>query len=308
MKLGNPRLQSDGCWVPDWLVIRDEISDSAKMLYSRLVRWYNPRKGCTYVPQEDLAKQIGKSIRTIQRLISELVQHQLIELKRKKSFANLYDIHFNVEHEWQRADLEEEGARAATSGGSYPPDLTEDTTNVAAPNLLEETKERIPPSPQAGGGGRFDHEFEKLWSIYPSRGKAGDPKKPAKQKFIVARRAGHPFEVIEAALQRDIEVWTAEGKIRTPKIPMAQTWFGQERWNSKVTEDAPVAIGETILLPGATTPIRVPSAFDRARMRLGHVQQAADKAFGRKSKHADWVVVIEAFALDRARIFQEAGG
>jgi hypothetical protein len=82
-------------------------------------------------------------------------------------------------------------------------------------------------APHDDGADRFDE----LWSVYPKRGGASNPKKPARDKFERAVKAGaDPGEIIAAA-RRYHEIERAAGRAGTDKIAQMVTWLNQQRWN-----------------------------------------------------------------------------
>lgn len=76
----------------------------------------------------------------------------------------------------------------------------------------------------------INERFEELWKVYPKRGGASNPKKPARDKFERAVKSGvDPLEIIAAAMRyRDIE--QKAGRAGTEKIAQAKTWLNEQRW------------------------------------------------------------------------------
>lgn len=111
-----------------------------------------------------------------------------------------------------------------------------------APPLKEKTKKSPPKSPDGGSVAATDvacDRFEEFWQAYPSR--PNNPKKPARQKFDRAVKAGaDPSVIIRAA-----GILAGQRKGQDPQFtPMASTWLNQERWNdiaqaSKPTQEVP---------------------------------------------------------------------
>lgn len=77
---------------------------------------------------------------------------------------------------------------------------------------------------------RADDRFEEFWSVYPSRGTAANPKKPAKDKFARLVKAGvDPDAMISGAKAYGRNI-RALGKERTDGVAQALTFLNQERW------------------------------------------------------------------------------
>lgn len=74
-------------------------------------------------------------------------------------------------------------------------------------------------------------DFEEFWKAYPKRGSASNPKKPAKDKFERAVKAGADPKVIIAAARRFHEIERKAGRAGTEKVAQAVTWLSQQRWN-----------------------------------------------------------------------------
>lgn len=102
----NPRLQGDGLFVADWLLARSEISLGAKIVYARLVRFYNRKNGYAWPTLEELAKAVGLSSREVQRCLAELRECGLIESERPGlGKSNRY---FFLDHEWMHEDASDQ--------------------------------------------------------------------------------------------------------------------------------------------------------------------------------------------------------
>jgi len=73
--------------------------------------------------------------------------------------------------------------------------------------------------------------FDELWAAYPKRGGASNPKKPAREKFERAVKAGADPDQIIAAAKRYHEIERNAGRAGTDKIAQMMTWLNQQRWN-----------------------------------------------------------------------------
>ena len=93
----NPYNLFHGCYVPEWLARRREISQGAKLLYGRLIRYAGKNGQCN--PKiETISDEVGVSRRMAVDYINELRNHGLIDTSRTgKGKANDY---FFVFHQW----------------------------------------------------------------------------------------------------------------------------------------------------------------------------------------------------------------
>lgn len=84
-------------------------------------------------------------------------------------------------------------------------------------------------------------KFEEFWAVYPKRGLAANPKKPASEKFARAVKSGADPEVIIAAAKRFAEIERRTGRLGTEKVAQAQTWLNQQRWGDYPDSPPPIA-------------------------------------------------------------------
>ena len=83
--------------VPLWLLSQREITAGAKLLYGRLITFAG-KDGRAYPTQRTLGNELGVSDRQIRYLVAELVEHRLIEAKRR-DFAGP-DHYLFLRHPW----------------------------------------------------------------------------------------------------------------------------------------------------------------------------------------------------------------
>lgn len=92
------------------------------------------------------------------------------------------------------------------------------------------------PKPQRLAPGEwFDQHF---WPSYPSRGTASNPRKPARDKFLLAVRNGADPAELVAAVKRFAEIERLAGRLRTDKVAQAVTWLNQQRWGDYAEPEA----------------------------------------------------------------------
>ena len=72
--------------------------------------------------------------------------------------------------------------------------------------------------------------FDEFWAVYPKRGLAANPRKPARDKFLRAVKSGADPEAIIGGARRYAEIEKRSGRFGTEKVAQAQTWLNQQRW------------------------------------------------------------------------------
>lgn len=148
---------------------------------------------------------------------------------------------------------------------------TEADTETEGTVTAEIPKTTISENLADASGGRkptrplIDGFFDQFWKVYPQRGEAANPKKPARDKFERAIRAGAEPTHIIAAAQRYSAIESTAGRSNTEKIAQAVTWLNQQRWN-----DYPQAAPA-----GAPTPPD-PSMPSDAELRARHAKRIPD--------------------------------
>jgi len=98
----NPYKQFRGCWIPDWLLCRSELSAGTKLCYSRLARFAG-KNGYCYPKIETLAETLGVSVPQCKRYLKQLQDLELIESKQR-GMGNSNQYYF-LEHEWMTEPL-----------------------------------------------------------------------------------------------------------------------------------------------------------------------------------------------------------
>lgn len=132
--------------VPNWIMVRKELSPGAKLHYGRL-RQYQGKHISGWPKLETLAKEEGCSVRQIQNYNKELIKFKLIQTTRRGlSKSNLYVL---LDHEWKR-----DWQSAATHNQQHPAIHNQQYTAtldrqypsipiVEENNRIEQVKERI---------------------------------------------------------------------------------------------------------------------------------------------------------------------
>jgi hypothetical protein len=104
MKFINPFNRFVGCFVPNWLAYRKEVSQGAKLCYARLAQ-YAGHKGYAYPFQETLAEEIGVAERQVRRYLQELMKHKLIH--QEQQGLNQPNIYYFLAHSWMEIGEED---------------------------------------------------------------------------------------------------------------------------------------------------------------------------------------------------------
>lgn len=142
---------------------------------------------------------------------------------------------------WDR-NRKREKAEERKSGGNrveIPPEKSASpapSPNGPSPSPAPQPHPLNPPTPHPAGkpapapAAKSPDDFERFWAVYPSRGDASNPKKPARERFERAVKAGADPEHIIAGAARYAAIETKRGTLRTDKIAQAVTWLNQQRW------------------------------------------------------------------------------
>lgn len=97
MRRINPWKLFNGAFLPNWLLVRQELTHGAKVAYARLTE-YAGNKGYAFPAEKTLAVSIGVSHRQCQRYVAELISHKLVETEDQgMGRAQRY---FFLEHPW----------------------------------------------------------------------------------------------------------------------------------------------------------------------------------------------------------------
>lgn len=93
----NPYKLFHGSFIPNWLLSRSEVSANAKLLYARLGQFAG-QDGACYPGIDRLSQELGFSISTIKRALTELEKSNLIEHKRRG--LGQTNVYYFLEHPW----------------------------------------------------------------------------------------------------------------------------------------------------------------------------------------------------------------
>lgn len=93
----DPIAQGGFTQVPNFILVKSDLSIGAKVIYSMFLRYAWHNDSC-FPGQERLAKDMGIAERSVRTYIQELEKHDLLEVKRRgQGRTNLYKISFVVQ-------------------------------------------------------------------------------------------------------------------------------------------------------------------------------------------------------------------
>ena len=144
---------------PNWLGRRREVSSTAKLVYARLLQYRgNKNAGLAWPSYETLASEVGKCRRTAMNAVKELVDHNLVELKRRRNKSNVFQL---LRHPW----TESAGEKIAPQQlepvkGSSPHGEADCTSTGEAGCTQREKKKEIKENPPSVVKGRERGQIE----------------------------------------------------------------------------------------------------------------------------------------------------
>lgn len=210
----NPWKLFHGAMVPNWLLVRTEVSQGAKLCYARLAQYAGERNDCR-PKQATLAAELGVCERTAHDYLQELQKHGLVEPERRGlGKSNRY--HF-LDNAWMRS-------------GS-------DTQSLAAPEPQEPTV----PEPQNSSGPVHKENQKKRIKGYTSSRTAPEPSLPTTEAEAVdwAAPCGVPPDLARQEFSRLVAVDWLDGCGRP-----VRRWreYIKSRWSREQSEIAERAV------------------------------------------------------------------
>ena len=141
----NPHLMFTGVFIPTWLLVRPEISSSAKFVYGILCWCANKKTGAAFPSQGRMAVGLGVSERTVRYALAELVRQGLLkQAQLGKKCTNRY---FFLWHRWMEGENEVTGNFCRTpkvtgnSASGDRQDRVQNDTQSCRSNSTERKKE-----------------------------------------------------------------------------------------------------------------------------------------------------------------------
>ena len=81
MKMIIPKRLWVGAFIPNWLLRRSNVSANCKLVYASLCQT-STDYGVVFAKQEEIGEEVGMSLRTVQRALTDLEEHSLIDKKQ----------------------------------------------------------------------------------------------------------------------------------------------------------------------------------------------------------------------------------
>lgn len=243
------------------------VSGDAVKLYGLLADSINTQTHVGRVSRERIGVYFGKSCRSVDRVLGELLKHGIVTSQRRYNQTSLYTVHHfdTLPEEIAKSSFE---ARSRCDQLQNPPSLeiVPDLPETVTPDLAEATsvtpdlaeatgvnpagspetdtpdlatyqdessknkkKLKTPPNVERVPASTADPRFVAFYTAYPRHiGKAG-----AFRKYQIAVKSGVSSDVLLAAATRYAEA----AKDTDPQyIPYPETWLSKGRWDD---EDMP---------------------------------------------------------------------
>ena len=221
--------------IPNWLMSRQEIGSSAKLVYARLAQ-YAGKVGRCFPKQESIAREIGVSERTVRNAIEELEKNGLIivsqvGLQMPNEYAFLH-------HEWMdlsAMDFIGDDFSFENVSDLERKELTSpERQNLPVNCIREENHQEENHTRRIGKGFRqqswkHSEDVDKLYAIYPKKVGKGQA-----LKAIAKALKDKPFDFLEQAVReyadavrRNIESGAWEDM---SFVPHPSTWFNGARY------------------------------------------------------------------------------
>tara|TARA_R110000787_G_scaffold236166_1_gene342854 strand:- start:191 stop:892 length:702 start_codon:yes stop_codon:yes gene_type:complete len=97
MKMIIPKRLWVGAFIPNWLLRRTDVSSNCKLVYASLCQ-SSTDYGVVFAKQEEIGEEVGMSLRTVQRALTDLEDHTLID-KRQVGMGQPNEYRF-PHHAW----------------------------------------------------------------------------------------------------------------------------------------------------------------------------------------------------------------
>lgn len=221
--------------VPMEVLERKDLNANAKLLYGEITG-LTRRNGYCMATDKYIADRIGLSKKSIQKLMQELAEKDLIRRETTKTAKGTYR---RIYLTWRKVPVPpERGARTPAEGYPVPP---------ASDTLASEQRRPVPPAD--GTKREIDKEksekempllsgFEKFWKTYPNK----KAKKAALAKWMKMEPSPELTEKIIAGVEaaKKTHQWK---KDNGDFIPHPATYLNQERWDDELKVDSPKAGG-----------------------------------------------------------------
>lgn len=216
--------------VPMDVLERKDLNANAKLLYGEITG-LTRRSGYCNATDKYIADRIGLSRKSIQKLMQELAEKDLIRRDTRKTSKGTYR---RIYLTWRKAPVpSERGAGTPAERHPIPPDSdtpSSDERHQVPP--VDGTKREIDKDKSEKEMNTLAG-FEKFWQTYPKK----IAKQAARAKWMKLAPAPDLAEKILKAVEaaKQTRQWKKENG---DFIPHPTTYLNQERWNDELKADS----------------------------------------------------------------------
>lgn len=194
-----------------WASKQKTKSSSQKLVLLMLANYADDQDKC-WPSKQTLADMCCMSKSGICKTIIQLESAGFLVVVKREGTSSIIRLHTGVHQVDRGCPPSGQGVSTQWTGGVHPVD-----TNLSMNQSEEPITETI----------LSDAEFEEFWAAYPKR--PNNPKKPAKLKYMAARKRGVAHDVIMAGVNDYAETRANED----PKFTkLAETWLNKECWEA----------------------------------------------------------------------------
>lgn len=212
--------------LPNGILRSMVLSNDAKVLYMHLTDIAFSTQNDT-MSRRDLATRMGKSPRTIDRYMTELVTFEAVSIEHRydadgSQLPSIYTLEIVTEKKPTPLVKSDKGGKTDLTP---PLDKSDNPNRRHIPSPKEEEKEATSRDDRAG------QYFDQFWAAYPRKMAKGNAKEVWHQALSRANGAAH----LLAGLQRYV-AWLEKYPDQKQFIPDPKNWLVGERWDDELTE------------------------------------------------------------------------
>jgi len=204
-----------------WASKQKVKSASQKLVLLMLANYADDQDKC-WPSKQTLADTCCMSKSAICSNILQLEKLGFLQVEKREGTSSIIRLNMGVLQEDRGCPVDGQGVSVKRTGGV----LQEDT------NLSYKLSRETITEPSI----LYDADFQEFWAAYPKR--PGNPKKPAKLKYVNARKRSVPHETIMAG----VNAYAQSRKGEDPKYTkLAETWLSKECWEVDYPAPSPRA-------------------------------------------------------------------
>jgi Helix-turn-helix domain len=194
-----------------WASKQKVKSANQKLVLLMLANYADDEDKC-WPSKKTLSEVCCMSKTAICTSILKLEEAGFLKVEKREGTSSIIRLHTGVRQEDRGCPSDVQGVSATRTGGVRHADTNLSYTlsrePITKPSIL------------------VDADFEAFWAAYPKR--PGNPKKPAKLKYVNARKRSISHEIIMAG----VNAYTQSRKGEDPKYTkLAETWLNKECWD-----------------------------------------------------------------------------